>query len=260
MSASLAGRVRSALAGRYGVERELGRGGMAVVFLARDLKHDRLVAVKVLRPEVSTTLGPGRFLREITLAARLAHPHIVPLHDSGEAAGLLYYVMPYGEGETLRARLERERRLPVADALGMAREVADALDYAHRQGVVHRDIKPENILLEAGHAVVTDFGIARAISVAGSRITTAGFALGTPEYMSPEQASGDSAVDGRSDQYSLGCVLFEALVAPEVPAAVAAAVERALAKAPEDRFATVGAFAAALTGRGGRWRWWWRRS
>ena len=272
---SLAGRLRAALAGRYTVERELGRGGMAVVYLARDVKHDRLVAVKVLRPEVSTSLGPERFLREISLAARLAHPHIVPLHDSGEAGGLLYYVMPYVEGETLRARLDREHRLDPAAAVALTREVADALDYAHRQGVVHRDIKPENILLEAGHAVVTDFGIARAISVAGSRITTAGFALGTPEYMSPEQAAGESAVDGRSDLYSLGCVLFETLtgrtpfggdprrvmaqqvgtpveairkVVPGVSADVAAALERALAKAPEDRFTTAGAFAAALGG------------
>jgi len=272
---SLAGRLRAALAGRYTVERELGRGGMAVVYLARDVKHDRLVAVKVLRPEVSTSLGPERFLREISLAARLAHPHIVPLHDSGEAGGLLYYVMPYVEGETLRARLDREHRLDPAAAVALTREVADALDYAHRQGVVHRDIKPENILLEAGHAVVTDFGIARALSVAGSRITTAGFALGTPEYMSPEQAAGESAVDGRSDLYSLGCVLFEALtgrtpfggdprrvmaqhvgtpveairkIVPGVSAGVAAALERALAKAPEDRFTTAGAFAAALGG------------
>ena len=285
MDVSLPGRLRAALAGRYTVERELGRGGMAVVYLARDVKHDRLVAVKVLRPEVSTSLGPGRFLQEISVAARLAHPHIVPLHDSGEAGGLLYYVMPFVDGETLRARLDREHRLAPADAVRLAREVADALDYAHQQGVVHRDIKPENILLEAGHAVVTDFGIARAIRAAGSRITTAGFALGTPEYMSPEQAAGESTVDGRSDVYSLGCVLFEALagrtpfggdprrvmaqhvgtpieairsVAPATPPGVAAALERSLAKAPEERFPTAGEFARALAGAVPAPRRWWR--
>ncbi len=173
----LAEQLNAALAGRYRIEREVGRGGMAAVFLAEDLKHHRPVAIKVLHPELTVLLGPDRFLREIEIAARLQHPHILPLLDSGEARGLLYYVMPYVAGESLRGHLSRERQLPVEDALRLAREVADALDYAHRQGVVHRDIKPENILLEAGHAVVADFGIARAVRAAGgAKITTTGTA------------------------------------------------------------------------------------
>src|SRR5881396_1496113 len=184
-------RLQAALADRYTIERELGRGGMATVYLAQDLKHHRKVAIKVLRPELAAALGPERFLREIDTAARLNHPHILPLHDSGEADGLLYYVMPYVEGESLRGRLDRERQLPLEDALHITAEVADALDYAHSHDVLHRDIKPENILFQSGHAVVSDFGIARALGVAGvSRFTGTGIAVGTPGYMSPEQAGG----------------------------------------------------------------------
>ncbi|MGH7569779.1 MAG: protein kinase domain-containing protein [Gemmatimonadales bacterium] len=286
-------RLQAALAARYTIERELGRGGMATVYLARDLKHERAVAVKVLRPELSAALGPERFLQEIRLAANLTHPHILPLHDSGEAESLLYYVMPYVAGESLRGRIERERRLPLADALEIARDVADALDYAHRQNVVHRDIKPENILLEAGHAVVADFGIARAISLAGgggggARMTATGIIVGTPDYMSPEQAAGQGEVDGRSDVYSLGCVLYEMLVGeppfagagvdtllsgravaspsvtdarPEVPVEVELAIEIALARRPGDRYPTADDFARALepTAAGGRGRGTWPR-
>ncbi len=185
---------------------------MAVVYLAEDLKHRRQVALKILRPELAAALGPERFLREIEIAAGLHHPHILPLYDSGDADGTLYYVMPFVDGESLRARLEREKQLPIADALRVAREVADALSYAHSRGVVHRDIKPENILLQAGHAVVADFGIARAVSAAGEeRLTGTGMSLGTPAYMSPEQAAGEREIDGRSDLYCLGCVLYEML-------------------------------------------------
>src|SRR6058998_1513861 len=183
---------------------------MATVYLAQDLKHHRKVAIKVLKPELAAALGPERFLQEIEIAAGLTHPHILPLHDSGEAAGMLYYVMPYVEGESLRHRLERQGPLPLEDALEIARQVADALEYAHQHDVVHRDIKPENILLQAGQAVVSDFGIARAISEARGRVTGTGVAVGTPEYMSPEQASGGT-VDGRTDIFSLGCVLYEML-------------------------------------------------
>jgi len=204
--------LRTALADGYTVDRELGHGGMAVVFLAQDLKHHRPVALKVLRPEVAAALGAERFLREVRFVAQLHHPHILPLYDSGEAAGLLYYVMPYVEGETLRDRLKRETQLPLEDALAITREVADALTYAHGHDVVHRDIKPENILLESGHALVADFGVARAITAAGGeQLTDTGIAVGTPSYMSPEQASGESRLDGRSDTYSLGCVLYEML-------------------------------------------------
>ena len=269
----LRARLQAALADRYTIERELGRGGMAIVFLAHDLRHGRVVALKGLRPELAATLGTDRFLREIRLAAGLAHPHILPLHDSGDADGCLYYVMPYVAGESLRDRLEREPRLTVAEAVGIAREVADALDYAHRHGVVHRDIKPENILLQEGHAVVADFGIARAISAAaGSRVTEVGIAVGTPDYMSPEQASADQAVDGRSDVYSLGCVLHEMLTGhpprhngtameDELPARtppeVRAALAGALATDTAARFATAGALAAALAPAGrGRPRHW----
>jgi eukaryotic-like serine/threonine-protein kinase len=204
--------LQQALASHYRIERELGRGGMATVFLAHDLKHNRPVALKVMREEIAITLGADRFLREIEIAARLQHPHILPLFDSGEVDGGLYYVMPFVEGETLRGRLQRERQLPVEDACAIARQIAGALAYAHSQGVIHRDIKPENILLSAGVAVVADFGIAKAISAASAEPgdTSAGMAIGTPAYMSPEQAGGEQ-VDGRSDLYALGCLLYEML-------------------------------------------------
>src|SRR2546429_9096334 len=268
-------RVQAALAGRYTIERELGRGGMATVYLAQDRKHVGPVAIKVLKPELAAALGPERFLREIDTAARLTHPHILPLHDSGEAAGLLYYVMPYVEGETLRDRLEREGQLPLEEAVRITREAASALSYAHSHDVVHRDIKPENILLSGGEAVVADFGIARAITEAGgTRLTETGIPVGTPHYMSPEQASGGGPIDGRSDIYSLGCVLYEMLVGEPpytgpsaqvviakrftdpvpsvrrlregVPPAIDGAVSGALAKAAVDRFATAAVFAEAL--------------
>src|SRR5213596_1962771 len=271
----LLARLQAALGDRYTIERELGRGGMATVYLAADLKHHRPVAIKVLKPELAAALGPDRFLREIETAARLNHPHILPLHDSGEAAGLLYYVMPYVEGETLRDRLEREGQLPLEEAVRITREAASALSYAHSHDVVHRDIKPENILLSGGEAVVADFGIARAITAAAGRnLTETGIALGTPGYMSPEQASGGGPIDGRSDVYSLGCVLYEMLAGeppytgPSAQVVIAkrftdpvpsvrrlregispaldAAVSRALAKAPPDRFATAALFAEAL--------------
>jgi len=276
----LQARLQDALADRYSLDRELGAGGMATVYLAHDLKHDRKVAIKVLRPELVHALGPERFLREIATTANLHHPHILPLYDSGRTAepssALLYYVMPFVEGESLRDRLRREKQLPLDDALRIAREVADALSYAHGHGVIHRDIKPENILLESGHALVADFGIARAVSTAGAdRLTDTGLALGTPAYMSPEQAAGDRDVDGRTDLYSLGCVVYEMLAGqppfsgptvqsiarqhltatpppitqlrPAVPGMVAAALERALAKNPADRFNPVGQFAEALS-------------
>jgi serine/threonine-protein kinase len=190
-------RLRDALAERYVLERELGQGGMATVYLAMDVKHHRRVAIKVLAPEIARSVGPARFLREIEIAAGLAHPHILPVFDSGEADGVLYYVMPFIAGESLRSRLQREKALPLEDALRITREVASALDYAHRQGFVHRDIKPENILLEEGHAVVADFGVARALAVADeSKLTGTGLAIGTPQYMSPEQSAGDAAIDG----------------------------------------------------------------
>ena len=207
-----ASELADALRDRYLIERELGRGGMATVYLARDLKHDRLVALKVLHPELAATLGPERFLREVQLTARLQHPHILSVHDSGEAAGRLWYTMPFVEGESLRDRLNRERQLSLDEALQIGRDVLAALAYAHSRGVIHRDIKPENILLEAGEAVVADFGIARAISAAGAEhLTQTGMAVGTPAYMSPEQAAAGTALDGRSDLYSVGCVLYEIL-------------------------------------------------
>jgi serine/threonine-protein kinase len=201
------------LSDRYRIERELGQGGMATVFLAQDLRHDRPVAVKVLRPELAAVIGAARFLAEIRTTANLQHPHILPLHDSGEVAGTVFYVMPYVEGESLRDRLERETQLPIDDAVAIAGEVADALEYAHQHGVIHRDIKPENILLHGGHALVADFGIALAASsTAGTRMTETGMSLGTPAYMSPEQAMGERALDARTDVYALGCVLYEMLV------------------------------------------------
>ena len=205
-------RIRNAFTDTYTIDRELGRGGMATVYLAQDAKHERLVALKVLHPDLTASLGPDRFLREIKLAARLNHPHILPLHDSGEAAGFLYYVMPYVEGESLRERLDRDHQLPIDEAVHHARAIASALDYAHRQGIVHRDIKPENVMLYEGEAMVMDFGIAKAVSSAGSEtITQTGMMIGTPAYVSPEQAAGEPNLDGRSDQYSLGCVLYEML-------------------------------------------------
>ena len=268
-------RLGSALQDRYRLVRELGRGGMAVVCLAEDLKHKRSVAIKVMRPEIARGLGSERFLREIEIAARLAHPSILPLHDSGEAEGLLYFVMPYLEGATLRDRLDRYGALPLEEAIRIASEVGDALDYAHGLGLVHRDVKPENILFQAGHAVVSDFGIAKAVSEAGtSALTETGHAIGTLKYMSPEQAAGETDVDTRSDVYSLGCVLYEmlsgeapfvgssdrALLARKVtqpppplgstrgavPATVRETVRRALASDPADRYARPGELARAL--------------
>jgi eukaryotic-like serine/threonine-protein kinase len=272
-------RLAQALSDRYRIERELGQGGMATVYLAHDLRHARDVAIKVLHPDLGAALGGERFLTEIRTTARLQHPHILPLLDSGEADGLLFYVMPLVTGETLRARLERERQLPVADAVQIAREVADALQHAHEQGVVHRDIKPENILLQGGHALVADFGIALAVQTAGGqRMTQTGLSLGTPQYMSPEQAMGERTIDARSDIYALGAVTYEMLAgeAPftgpsvqaivarllsespralgaqrkSVPAQVEGAVMQALEKLPADRFASAAEFARALTGEG----------
>ena len=268
-------RLTQALQDRYRIERELGAGGMATVYLAQDLRHDRQVALKVLRPELAAVLGAERFVVEIKTTASLQHPHILPLFDSGAADGFLYYVMPFIDGETLRAKLDRETQLGVADAVRIAREVADALEYAHQHGIVHRDIKPENILLHGGHAMVADFGIALAVSAAaGGRMTDTGLLLGTPHYMSPEQATGAKDISARSDVYSLGSVLYEMLagepphtggssqqmimkiiadpVQPvtqlrkSVPPNVAAAVAKALEKLPADRFASAHAFAAAL--------------
>ena len=274
--------LQSALGDQYRVERELGQGGMATVYLAQDLKHERLVAIKVLNPDLSSTLGPERFLREIRLAAGLQHPHILGVYDSGEAGGqnglprILYYVMPFVEGESVRDRINREQQLAIEEAVQIAREVADALAHAHSHGVVHRDIKPENILLSGGHAVVADFGIARAVTEAGQdRLTKTGMAIGTPAYMSPEQASGGEGVDGRSDLYSLGCVLFEMLTGrppftgpnsmsimaqhsmevvpslrilrPSIPEELEDVVFRALEKTPADRFATAWQMSKALS-------------
>ena len=272
--ADLSERVRASLAGRYTIERELGRGGMATVYLARDVKHDRPVALKVLRPELAASVGAERFLREIQVTAHLTHPNILPLLDSGRADDFLYYVTPYVEGESLRNRLDREGQLPVAEAVRLAASVADALDYAHRHDIVHRDIKPENILLEEGQPVVADFGIARALHAAeGGNLTETGVTLGTAAYMSPEQATGDQ-LDGRTDIYSLGCVLYEMLAGeppytgPTAQAIIAKrfsepiphvrtlrdtvseplaqALQKALAKAPVDRFATAAEMASAL--------------
>ena len=267
--------LQAALAARYRVDREVGRGAMATVYLAHDVKHDRRVAVKVLHSALAAALGHDRFLREIRIAAALNHPHILPLHDSGEAQGFLYYVMPYVAGESLRDRLAREGQLPVGDAVQITCEVADGLAYAHAHGVVHRDVKPENILLSEGHAVIADFGVARALdSAGGPKLTETGFAVGTPQYMSPEQALAEP-VDGRSDIYALGCVLYELLageppftgansqallarklhhpatplplIRDTVSSSLAQAIHRALARSPADRFATTREFATALT-------------
>ncbi len=274
--------LRSALADRYAVEGEVGRGAMAVVFLAHDLRHDRRVAVKVLNPQLTASLGPKRFLREIRITAGLHHPHILPLYDSGEARGLLYYVMPFVEGESLRDRLRREHQLPVTDALHITLEVADALAFAHAHGIVHRDVKPGNILLEAGHAILADFGVARAVSAAGEETLTrswTGIGVGTPTYASPEQSRGEPGLDGRSDLYSLGCVLYEMLAGrppfrggspesvvrqhltaefppitalrPKVLDSVSSALDRVLSKEPADRYSTAIEFMEALeAGRG----------
>jgi serine/threonine-protein kinase len=265
----------NALADRYRIERELGTGGMAIVYLAHDLKHDRRVALKVLRHELAAVIGGARFLAEIKLTANLQHPHILPLHDSGEADGTVFYVMPYVEGETLRHRLDREKQLPIDDAVRIARQVAGALDYAHRHNVIHRDIKPENILLHDGQALVADFGIALAAANMGaSRMTETGMSLGTPKYMSPEQAMGERSLDGRTDVYALGCVVYEMLTGEPpftgptaqsivarvmtdtprqlrlqrqtIPPHVEAAVSRALEKLPADRFASAADFSVAL--------------
>ncbi len=269
-------RLTDALADRYRIERELGAGGMAMVYLAEDIKHHRKVALKVLRPELAAVIGADRFLQEITTTANLQHPHILALHDSGQVDGTVFYVMPFVEGESLRDRLNRERQLPVEHAVRITREVAAALDYAHRHGVIHRDIKPENILLHDGSALVADFGIALAAAKTGSsRMTETGMSLGTPTYMSPEQAMGERTLDARADIYALGCVLYEMLsgeapftgptaqaivarvlteaprslriIRPNVPEALDAAVTKALEKLPADRYETAAAFAAALT-------------
>ena len=268
-------KLRESLAQVYTIDRELGRGGMATVFLAQDTKHERVVAIKVLHPDLAASLGPDRFLREIKLAARLNHPHILPLFDSGNADGLLYYVMPYVEGESLRERLDRERQLPIDEAVYHARSIASALDYAHRQQIVHRDVKPENVMLYEGQAMVMDFGIAKAVSSAGSEtLTQTGMMIGTPAYVSPEQAAGETNLDGRSDQYSLACMLYEMIagerpfngatpqsimakrftetpkplsgIRSAVPQSVEWAVTKAMATDASNRFATSALFAQAL--------------
>src|SRR4051812_10696295 len=268
--------LNAALPSHYVIDRELGRGGMALVYLARDTRHERFVALKTVPPEIAISLGRERFLREIKLAARLQHPNILPVYDSGDAGGTLYYVMPYVEGESLRDPVEREPQLPVDDALQIAKEGAEALAYAHDHDVVHRDIKPENIMLSGGHAIVTDFGIARAVSAAGGdKLTQTGLAIGTPAYMPPEQASGTGKVDRRSDIYSLACVLYETLagqppftgptaqaimarhsldavprlkiVRDAIPDELEVVIERALEKVPADRYQTSGEFMKALT-------------
>ena len=277
MTASSAERLAAALADRYRIERELGAGGMATVYLAHDVRHDRRVALKVLRPELGAIIGAERFLAEIRTTANLQHPHILPLFDSGQVDGTVFYVMPYVDGESLRDRVAREKQLPIDDALRIAREVGDALQYAHGNGVIHRDIKPENIMLQRGHALVADFGIALAAAkTGGTRMTETGMSLGTPRYMSPEQAMGERDLDARSDIYALGCVVYEMLTgdAPftgptaqaivakvltdeprppvelrkTVPDHVSDAVLVALAKLPADRFSSAAEFMAAMQG------------
>jgi serine/threonine-protein kinase len=266
VSSELLDQLQAGLGSGYTVEREIGRGGMATVFLAHDHKHDRSVALKVLHEPLAASLGPARFRREITLAARLQHPHILAVHDSGEAQGLLWFTMPYVDGETLRSRLNRQKQLPVENAVQIAREVADALEYAHQHGVIHRDIKPENILLSSGHALVADFGIARAVNPGDGdhALTEVGMAIGTPRYMSPEQAHAERSIDGRTDVYSLAAVLYEMLAGvpptglwtgtvsvrkdrPSVPEAIDLALRKALQPMPADRFATAGEFAQSLS-------------
>ncbi|MFN2603577.1 MAG: protein kinase, partial [Gemmatimonadaceae bacterium] len=268
-------RLRNALSHTYTIDRELGKGGMATVYLAQDSKHERLVALKVLHPELAASLGPDRFLREIKTAAKLNHPHILPLHDSGEVDGFLYYVMPYVEGESLRERLDREEFLPVEEVAGLTKGIASALDYAHRQNIVHRDIKPENIMLYEGEAMVMDFGIAKAVSSAGSEtLTQTGMMVGTPAYVSPEQAAGETNLDGRSDQYSLACVVYEMLsgqrpftgntpqsvlakrftepvkpirsIKSSIPENVEKALGKAMSTEAEGRYRTAGLFVQAL--------------
>ncbi|MEE8116493.1 MAG: protein kinase, partial [Gemmatimonadales bacterium] len=272
----MTGLLTTALANRYRIESHLGEGGMATVYLAHDVKHDRPVALKVLRPELAAVIGAERFLNEIKVTANLQHPHILPLHDSGDADGFLFYVMPYVEGETLRDKLDREKQFAIDEAIEITKSVAAALDYAHRHDVIHRDIKPENILIHEGQALVADFGIALAVSQAGgTRLTETGLSIGTPHYMSPEQAMGDRELDARSDVYSLGAMLYEMLAgdppytgstaqaivakvitekAPPVtthrdtvPPHVAASVTKALSKLPADRFTSAAAFSEALT-------------
>ena len=275
MMTGLVDRIQRVLSAHYVIERELGHGGMAVVFLARDVRHDRPVAIKVFRSDVGDATGAERFQREIRLLARLQHPHILPLYDSGTTGETSYFVSPFIEGETLRDRLKREHQLPIEEAVRLAVEVADALDFAHTRDVIHRDIKPENILQHDGHAVVADFGIARAMRrSAGEWTTSAGMAVGSPAYMSPEQASGDRQIDGRTDIYSLACVLYEMLTGQPpfsgrsahliivarmtsvarpvhelragIPPELDLAVARALERAPSDRYATAGEFGTAL--------------
>ena len=274
MTTDLLERLKSALADRYAIESEIGRGGMATVYLAEDLKHGRKVAIKVLHPELAASVGGERFLREIEIAAGLSHQHILSLIDSGEADGLFYYVMPYVEGESLRDCLEREKQLPIEEAIRIACEVADGLGHAHRQGVVHRDIKPANVLMSDGHALIADFGVARAAGAGSQGLTRTGLAVGTPAYMSPEQASSADEVDARSDLYALGCMLYEMLAGeppltgptPQatatlrltttatslpvlretVPGGLDRVVSRALAKSPADRYRTAEELAEAL--------------
>jgi eukaryotic-like serine/threonine-protein kinase len=271
-------RVVDALRGRYEIEREIGHGGMATVYLAHDVRDQRLVAIKVMHPRVANTLNAQRFLREIAIAGSMGHPLIIPLHDSGAAGEVLFYVMPYVEGETLGQRLSRVRRLPLDDALAITHDVADALGHAHRQGILHRDVKPENILLAGGRALVADFGLARAIGAANyQKLTDTGVLVGTAYYMSPEQVRDDRDLDQRTDIYALGCILYEMItgeppytgrgltevasrilqgpipsarhLVPNVPPGLDAAIARALAKRAEDRFGSMAEFAAALPPR-----------